>query len=1034
MATGDRDSKSGKAPASGADSSAESIAKYLIESHVEPGEEITTVDGFRASSVLHKADIARYEVGEEIGHGAMGVVLKVRDRNIRRTVALKSMLTPEAATKQQTLRFIEEAQIAGQLEHSAIVPVYELGVAEDGRVFYTMKHVRGATLRSILDEIRKCRASAVRDFPLMRLLTIFQRVCDAAAFAHAHGVVHRDLKPENIMVEDFGEVYVMDWGLAKLVGPGASSPESFNRRLTRQEQQRVRERIESVREDVVGGKILTLSEDIMGTPPFMAPEQIGGDAESVGFHTDIYALGATLFNTLTLRAPLEGEQVRNMLWKTIQGKIEPATASNPPATKSGIWTAWRRTGSSGAGKQESQVLWHLPNHRIPESLSAVAMKAMALNPRDRYPSVVALQKDIEAYTSGFVTSAEQAGVCRQALLLVRRNRVAFLVAATTLLVLAGVARTGYQRLTQSRKQALAAQAQWREAAPAFRDQVRLLIALGKTDDALTRLRHAMELFPGDLELHAMQGDIHQVGMQFSEAIRAYDATLKLKPGYVHALDNLKISHTWLRERQDQGRAEGMLMADMREEFIRQQRFAEAECVQRRLALLPGKGWSLDSKLFPLGMVIRDEPPSSETPGLAVSLATCQDPHTVDDVSALRSLPLRRLDLAGTAVSNLWPLQGLPLEELSLKQTPVEDLLPLRGMPLKRLYLDGTRVTRLQALEGMPLDVLSLGNCPVTDLSPLRDLKLRELILAGTRVSDLDPLKGDSLQRLDLTNCRSIMEFSALTEVAKLRQLWLPAQTLAIDLRFLRRLADLEELWLNGSPLIGADNRTGFWRGVESAYAAMQADPQSPAMHWTFDEGGADGILDQSGNRFMAKDFGSVTIADGRLGRALALDGRSHLQVNGSNLLNATSLTICAWVKPERVNARRPIVAKRNRRVDAPYIFGLNNGFLRFEGCGEGKADWTHNVDGPAVPPHAWAHVAVTVEAGRQVTMYMNGVEVAHRPIGEAPRPNAEPIVIGCDVWGGDGFYDRPASFDGLIDELKFWRRALSPSEVAAESR
>ena len=224
-------------------------------------------------------------------------------------------------------------------------------------------------------------------------------------------------------------------------------------------------------------------------------------------------------------------------------------------------------------------------------------------------------------------------------------------AKPVLLVLAGVARTGYQRLTQSRKQALAAQAQWREAAPAFRDQVRLLIALGKTDDALTRLRHAMELFPGDLELHAMQGDIHQVGMQFSEAIRAYDATLKLKPGYVHALDNLKISHTWLRERQDQGRAEGMLMADMREEFIRQQRFAEAECVQRRLALLPGKGWSLDSKLFPLGMVIRDEPPSSETPGLAVSLATCQDPHTVDDVSALRSLPLRRLDLAGTAVSN-----------------------------------------------------------------------------------------------------------------------------------------------------------------------------------------------------------------------------------------------------------------------------------------------------------------------------------------------------------------------------------------------
>ncbi len=143
---------------------------------------------------------------------------------------MKVML--DSADEADVLRFIAEAQITGQLEHPNIVPVHELGVDENEQPFYTMKFVRGITLRKVLELLATGTAGPVKKYPLPALLTIFQKVCDALAFAHSKGVIHRDLKPENIMLDDFGEVLVMDWGLAKISGrkarrdrkpPGASS-------------------------------------------------------------------------------------------------------------------------------------------------------------------------------------------------------------------------------------------------------------------------------------------------------------------------------------------------------------------------------------------------------------------------------------------------------------------------------------------------------------------------------------------------------------------------------------------------------------------------------------------------------------------------------------------------------------------------------------------------------------------------------------------------------------------------------------------
>ena len=177
------------------------------EEHRAPGK------WYRAIRTLAKT--VRYEVGPEIARGGMGAILAARQPAIRREVAMKVMLRDASA--HDRLRFIEEAQITGQLEHPNIVPVHELALNEHGQPYYTMKLVKGSTLKKILKLLAqgRCRETVAK-YPLAALLTIFQKVCDAVAFAHAKGVIHRDLKPANIMVGEYGEVLVMDWGLAKI--------------------------------------------------------------------------------------------------------------------------------------------------------------------------------------------------------------------------------------------------------------------------------------------------------------------------------------------------------------------------------------------------------------------------------------------------------------------------------------------------------------------------------------------------------------------------------------------------------------------------------------------------------------------------------------------------------------------------------------------------------------------------------------------------------------------------------------------------
>ncbi len=329
----------------------------------------------------------RYELRGEVARGGMGVVYLARDRELERDVALK-VIAAETAGLEAAERLRREARIIARLEHPGIVPVHDAGTLPDGRVFYAMKLVSGQRL----DEL------AQKALPLRERLRVLQRICEPVAFAHAHGVIHRDLKPENVMVGPFGEVLVMDWGVAKhreeppprANGEGTPPPRSGD----------------------------TAHGTILGTPAYMAPEQARGEVERVDARADVYALGAILYFLLTGHAPGRPRADPEAPTRTWAGGSGPRPAGVPPPREAA------------------------PD--VPRPLEAICLKALAPEPEERYPSASDLAADVGRFLEGEPVSAYPEDVWRRALRFAARYRtpillvLAYLVMRVVLLVVARV--------------------------------------------------------------------------------------------------------------------------------------------------------------------------------------------------------------------------------------------------------------------------------------------------------------------------------------------------------------------------------------------------------------------------------------------------------------------------------------------------------------------------------------------------------------------------------------------------------------------
>lgn len=318
-----------------------------------------------------------YGLQQELARGGMGRIFVGQDALLDREVAVK-VATVDGADCAEA--FDREARVLAHLAHPNIVPVYTLGHDSGGRPFYAMKLVRGITLYSVLKKIREGDEQTQREYPREKLLGIFRKVCDAVAFAHSRRYIHRDLKPGNVMIGEFGEVLVMDWGLAMQVA--AKGPE-------------VPDASRSADAPDPGVRI------IEGTPQYMSPEQAVGRIDELDERSDVYALGAVLYSILTQRPPVEGRDVEEILSKVVRG------------AKTTVTRVSEALSFTGPQPMES---------RVPEALRAVTLKAMALRREQRYQRVQDLEADIDAYLSGFATRAEEAGFIRMAWLLVKRNR------------------------------------------------------------------------------------------------------------------------------------------------------------------------------------------------------------------------------------------------------------------------------------------------------------------------------------------------------------------------------------------------------------------------------------------------------------------------------------------------------------------------------------------------------------------------------------------------------------------------------------
>lgn len=301
---------------------------------------------------------ARYLDQGRIAAGSFGEVRRVHDTVLDRVVAMKLLRADVAGAAQSEARFLAETKLTAGLEHPGIIAVHDGGRLDDGRLWFTMREVRGRTLGDVIAEVHAAAGpegfrETASGWTFRRLADAFARVCQAVAYAHRRGVVHRDLKPDNIMTGELGEVMVMDWGLGRRLD--AAEPEDLT--------------VRAEPEADPASAQLTRHGDVLGTPAYMPPEQARGQRELHGLPSDVYALGAVLYHLLAGRPPYRGSSALQVLQQVLAGSLTPVV-------------------EAAEGKP------------VPAELAAICAKAMAQEIGARYPDAEALASDVVAWLDG----------------------------------------------------------------------------------------------------------------------------------------------------------------------------------------------------------------------------------------------------------------------------------------------------------------------------------------------------------------------------------------------------------------------------------------------------------------------------------------------------------------------------------------------------------------------------------------------------------------------------------------------------------
>lgn len=462
----------------------------------------------------------RFRVLHGHARGGLSQISIALDEELRRKVAFKQLLERHSADPQCRSRLLLEGEITGSLEHPGIVPVYGMGLYPDGRPFYAMRFIRGESLREAIKRVHQAQTAASDptevNLEFRRLLTHFVAISNTMNYAHSRGVLHRDLKPDNVMLGKYGEVLVVDWGLAKAIGwkegemPAGADPHE--------------QPLPAMGASTEMGKV-------MGTPAYMSPEQAEGRPDELGPASDIYSLGATLYCLLTNQPPFRGDDIRVLLDNLRQAKF--------PRPR------------------------ELDRH-VPRGLEAVCLKAMALRPADRYATARALAEDIEHWLADEPVVAYRDTVVERLFRWARRHRSWTRAGAVALILVAVVSVVASALVNRARQQAINFAERNRvlaEKEERARHEAtdRLVEAQNAVDTWLTGMSEALAYYPGvqearkellrraaaDYERFVRQrsddpaletergraylrlGDVHRTLREVKEADKAYRSAISL---------------------------------------------------------------------------------------------------------------------------------------------------------------------------------------------------------------------------------------------------------------------------------------------------------------------------------------------------------------------------------------------------------------------------------------------------------------------------------------------------------------------------
>jgi tetratricopeptide (TPR) repeat protein len=591
----------------------------------------------------------------------------------------------------------------------------------------------------VLRGIRKGEEEMIARYPLTALLAVFQKICDGVAYAHSMGVVHRDLKPDNVMIGEYGEVLVMDWGLAKKIAHGLN-------------EEHLGETAPKMPPPDLRG-FETLNGLIVGTPPYIAPEAARGELEKIDACSDIYVLGAILYAILTLRPPFPGKEFAELIEQIVTGKFVHPSSYNQPVKAS-------RNPEPPKPDAEGNlyVLSHLPAKRVPEGLAAVVMKAMSYAPADRYANVAELQADVTAWQGGFAPKAERAGLKRQVFLWTARHK-GNVALVTLFAVIFHVSIIWFflslkherDRALASEKQLFTAMHDLQGAAPLFAEEAAQLAKKKEYEAALDRIESAIRQVPNDPDYHTLRGNLLQVLLRWDEAIEAYETALERNPAHPDAKTNLELTRKVVEEMGDAPGPDAAHIRELQAGIAKQGRVGDAS------TLLEKSGMDRQAALRALREAIENDP----------------------QLAPLREV-VRRREFRGRFApqpdgSYTANFQKFPYVTLA----PFFDAVPVQ---ISGLVLDEVNIPDLSVLAGMRLRSLSLAGCrTVRNLQPLQELpELQRLNLARTNVTDLSPLAGLPLIELNLEDCSKLTDFRPLLECRQLESLVLPKGARDID--------------------------------------------------------------------------------------------------------------------------------------------------------------------------------------------------------------------------------------------------------------